>query len=67
MLTDRLAQETQCGFAIPLGRQQEIDRRACLVDRPIQIFPATFDLHVGLVVSPARADRALASTKLLIQ
>ncbi len=46
MLTNRLAQKTQCGFAIPLGRQQEVDRRAFLVDRPMQIFPAAFDFHV---------------------
>ena len=29
---------------IPLGPQQEVDRRAGLIDGPIQIFPAAFDL-----------------------
>ena len=43
MLADRLAQKAQRGFVIPLCGQQEIHRRACLVDRPIQIFPAAFD------------------------
>jgi hypothetical protein len=43
------------------------DRRASLVDGPIQIFPATFDFDIGLIQSPAGADRALPSVELLIQ
>ncbi len=67
MLADRLTQETQRGFAIPLGGQQKIDCRACLVDGQIEIFPAAFDFHVGLIETPAGPDRALASTELFLQ
>ena len=52
---------------IPLGRQQEVHGGAGFIDRPIQIFPGPFDLHIGLVQSPAGTNPALAGAKLLIQ
>ena len=44
VMTDRLAQESQCGFAIPLGRQQEVYRGAALSTARYKYFqaPLTF-------------------------
>src|SRR5208283_4641076 len=67
MMAYRLAQEPQCGTTIPLGGQQEVYGGASSINRPIQIFPGTFDIHIGLIKSPAGANRALAGAKLLIQ
>jgi hypothetical protein len=40
---DLIAHEAQRGSAIPLGGQDEIRHRACLVDRLIEIFqPSIF-------------------------
>ena len=52
---------------IPLGRQQEVDRLAFLVDGPIQIFPYAFDLDVGLVHPPAMTDHMLVMAEGLFQ
>jgi len=38
------------------SRQWEVDSHPRLVDGSIQIFPAAFDFHVGLVQSPAGPD-----------
>src|SRR5450759_4658138 len=37
------------GRDIPLGADQEVDRLSLLVDRAIEVSPAAFDLHIGLV------------------
>jgi hypothetical protein len=41
----------------------EINHRARRVHGPIQIFPAAFDFHIGLIESLARTERELPSTK----
>ena len=43
------------GRDIPLGAEQEVDRLSLLVDRAIEVSPAAFDLHVGLVDAPGGA------------
>ena len=62
-----LCKKRSAAFAISFGGQQEIYRSACLVDRPVQIFPDALDLHVGLVQPPTGSYRTLARTKLLLQ
>jgi len=46
------------GRDIPLGAKQEIDRLSLLVDSAIEVSPAAFDLHVGLVDAPRGAGPA---------
>ena len=43
---------------ISLGAEKEIDRLSLLVDRSIEVAPATFDLYVGFVDPPGRASSA---------
>lgn len=50
-------------FLVPLGSQQEVNRVADLVDGAVQIFPLPLDLDVGLIDTPALADRALAAAE----
>jgi hypothetical protein len=40
------------GIRVTLGRQQEIDRRTCGIDGPIQITPLALYPNVSLVNSP---------------
>ena len=42
-----------------LGREQEVDGFALLVDGAVQVFPDALDLDVRLIHSPAGTDRAL--------
>ena len=51
-LGQRFAEEAFGCRCVPFGREQEVDRLAAAVDRPIQVHPAAFDLHVGLVHPP---------------
>jgi hypothetical protein len=51
----------------PVWRSAEIHRGAGLIDGPIQVFAGALDPHIGLVHSPARTDRVLARSKLLIR
>ena len=46
------------GRDIPLGAEQEVDRLSLLVDRAIEVSPAAFDLHIGLVDAPGGAGSA---------
>jgi hypothetical protein len=50
-----------------LGSEQKIDGVACLVHRPVQISPLTFDLDVRFIHTPALACRALVPTKRLLE
>jgi hypothetical protein len=54
---ERLAQEAPGGRLVPLGAEQEVDRLAGAVDRPVQVAPLPVDPHVGLVHVPRPAAR----------
>ena len=54
-------------FLVPLGSQQEVNRVAGLVDGAVEILPCASDLHIGLVDTPALADRALAPAERLFK
>src|SRR3954447_6142159 len=56
-LPECLTEEALCGLSIPLGREQEIDRLAAAVDRPIQVGPAALNFHIGLVDPPRAVAR----------
>lgn len=51
---------------IPVGRQQEIHRIACGVDRPVEVFPLAFDSDIRFVHSPPATDGAFMPAKRLI-
>lgn len=46
------------GRDIPLGAEREIDRLSLLADSAIEVSPAAFDLHLGLVDAPRGAGPA---------
>src|SRR5579871_2299590 len=54
---DRLAQEPTRRLAMSFGGEQEINRGTSLIDGPIQVLPATLDLHIGLIHAPAGTHR----------
>src|SRR4051812_37962741 len=49
LILQHLAEEALGGLEIALGREQEVDRGAVLVDGPVQIAPLAADLDVCLV------------------
>src|SRR3954462_2242534 len=59
LLLQHLAKEPLGRVEIALGREQEVDRRAVLVDGPVQIAPLAADLDVCLV-DPDRTAMGLA-------
>ena len=44
---------------VALGRQQEVDSLALLVDSAVEVFPDALELDVGLIHAQAAANRAL--------
>src|SRR5215218_6464210 len=59
LIFQRLAEEALGGLQVALGREEEVDRRAVLVDGPVQVAPLAPDLDVCFV-DPDRAARGLA-------
>ena len=59
LLLQHLAEEALGGIEVALRREQEVDRRAVLVDGPVQIPPLAPDLDVCLV-DPDRAAMGFA-------
>jgi hypothetical protein len=57
MLLEHLAEETLGRLQITPGGEQEIDRRAVLIDGPVQVSPLATDLDVGLVNANRAAVR----------
>jgi hypothetical protein len=48
---ERPAEEAPGGLLVPLGAEQEIDRLARAVDRPVQVAPLPADPDEGLIPS----------------
>src|SRR5687768_4498167 len=59
LVFQRLAEEALGGLQVALGREEEVDRRAVLVDGPVQIAPLAADLDVRFI-DPDRAAMGLA-------
>src|SRR3954453_8220479 len=51
-LAQRLAEEALGGRSIPLGREQEVDRLAPAVHRPIQVGPVALHLDIRFIYPP---------------
>src|SRR3954452_19407072 len=51
-LPEGLAKELLRRFGIAFGREQEVDRLAVAVDRPVQVGPAALHLHIVLTPPP---------------
>ena len=67
ILIDGLLEVPLGRFLVPPGSQQEVNRVAGLVDGAVQIFPLPLDFDVGLIDTPALADRALAAAERLFK
>jgi hypothetical protein len=67
VVADGFLEKSPSSGPISLGRKQEINSQAGLVDCSIQVFPFAFDLHVDFVHSPASADRPFPLPKHLFQ
>jgi hypothetical protein len=50
------AKEPPCRDAVPPWRDEHVDDLPRLIDRPVEVAPATGDLHIGLVHGPAISD-----------
>src|SRR3954453_11197832 len=59
-LPEGLAKEPIRRFGIALGREQDVDRLAAAVHRPVQVGPAALHLHIRLIHPP----RAVAQPQL---
>src|SRR4051812_27287090 len=52
LATKRLAEEAPGRLLVPLGAEQEVDRLAGAVDRPVQVAPLATDPYVSLIDVP---------------
>jgi hypothetical protein len=62
-----LLEKAHRGLLVSLGRQQKVDRLACLVDCAVKVFPNAFDQYVGLVHAPTLTHCALVFTEHFFQ
>jgi hypothetical protein len=60
MLPDHRLEETLRNGQVAMGRHQDVDDLAELIDRPVHVAPHAGDLHVGLIHEPAVADGVAA-------
>ena len=63
VVTHGLIKETHGSGLVALGRQQKLDGFPSLVNRPIEIFPGTFHLDVGLIHAPTSTHWTLVLAK----
>ena len=51
-LTQRLAKEPLRRCCVPFDREQEVNRLAAFIDRPVEVSSATLRLYISLVYPP---------------
>ncbi len=61
------AKETLRCRSVPFGRQQEVDRLAAFVDRPVEVGPPALHLYIGLVHTPRAVVHSQMRPDLLLQ
>ena len=67
MTADGFGQKASGGWLVPLGREEEIDGLAGLIDGAVAIGPLAFHPDIGLVQAPAAPHRPLAAMKGFLQ